>query len=107
MCLFTCKTTRAIHLEMAYGLDTDSFLKAFYRMGNRRGFPEEVYSDNGGNFIQANKLCALVKELDKNNITETASKMGISGTSIHHWLHILEEFMRQWYNLQRGHCQLS
>ena len=63
---------------MAYGLDTDSLLKTFYRMGNRRGFPEEVYSDNGGNFIQANKeLCALVKELDKNNITETASKMGI------------------------------
>ena len=33
--LFTCLLTRAVHLEMAYSLDTDSFLNAFYRMTNR------------------------------------------------------------------------
>ena len=40
---------------MAYGLDTDSFLKAFFRMVNRRGYPIEVVSDNAGNISGAEK----------------------------------------------------
>ena len=43
--------SRAVQLEMAYGLDTDSFLNAFYWMTNRKGLPEEMLSDNGTNFI--------------------------------------------------------
>ena len=43
LCLFTCLATRAVHLEMAFGLDTDSFLHAFYMMVNRRGLPERCY----------------------------------------------------------------
>ena len=43
LCLFTCLATRAVHLEVTFGLDTDSFLNAFYRMASRRGLPEEMY----------------------------------------------------------------
>jgi len=67
--LFTCLASRAVQLEMAYALDTDSFLNAFYRMVNRRGLPKEILSDNVGNFVGANKeLCGLVKELDQEKI---------------------------------------
>ena len=57
LCLFTCLATRAVHLEIAYGLSTDSLLNAFYRMASRRGLPDEVYSDNGTNFIGTDKNC--------------------------------------------------
>ena len=38
--LFTCLTVRAIHIEIAHSLDTDSFLQAMQRFVSRRGFPE-------------------------------------------------------------------
>ena len=38
---------------MAYGLDTDSFMNAIYRMANPRALPEEMISDNGTHFVGA------------------------------------------------------
>ena len=78
LCLFTCLTTRAVHLEMAYALDTDSFLNAFYRMTSRRGLPEEVISDNGSNFVSAEReLKELVEKLDQDKVKKSAAKKGI------------------------------
>ena len=78
ICLFTCLDTRAVHLEMAYGLDTDSFLNAFYRMASRRGVPEEMFSDNGTNFKGADaELKSLVRELDENKINQSIANKGI------------------------------
>ena len=68
LCLFTCLASRAVHLEVAYGLDTDSFLRAFCRMCNRRGVPEEMISDNGTNFVGANQeLRELINHVFQSN----------------------------------------
>ncbi|XP_053395609.1 uncharacterized protein LOC128555863 [Mercenaria mercenaria] len=48
-CLFTCLTTRAVHIEIAHSLDTDSFICALQRFLSRRGRPVKIFSDNGTN----------------------------------------------------------
>ena len=45
--LVTCMNTRAIHLDMIFSLDTDSFLLGFRKFVGRRGIPSVCYSDNG------------------------------------------------------------
>ena len=75
LCLFTCLTTQAVHLEMAYSLDTDSFINTFTRMTSRRGTPTYLISDNGTNFVGAEReLRELVEALDTNRITQETSK---------------------------------
>jgi hypothetical protein len=78
LCLFTCLNTRAVHLEMAYSLDTSGFLQAFSRMVARRGKPEDMVSDNGTNFVSANReLNEMVLSLDFEKIAEDAANRGI------------------------------
>ena len=78
LCLFTCASTRAVHLEIACSLDTASFLNAFSRMVARRGKPEVMISDNGTNFTSAEReLRDLVSTLDQTRIKEQVAHDGI------------------------------
>ena len=78
LCVFTCLACRAVHLEMASGLDTNSFMNAFQRMCNRRGVPEEVLSDNGSNFIGAEReLSELFDQQATDEITELTKDLRI------------------------------
>lgn len=55
ICLFVCFTTRAVHLELVTSLSTEAFLLALKRFISRRGKPQEIFSDNGKNFVGAMK----------------------------------------------------
>ncbi|XP_071944680.1 uncharacterized protein [Antedon mediterranea] len=52
-CVFTCMTTRAVHIEVAHSMTTDSFINVLQRFIARRGVPQEMVSDNGTNFVGA------------------------------------------------------
>ena len=49
--IFTCLASRAVHLEVAYSLDTDSCINALRRFIARRGSVKVMRSDNGTNLI--------------------------------------------------------
>ncbi|XP_070145039.1 uncharacterized protein [Drosophila kikkawai] len=53
--LFTCLTTRAIHLELAHDLSTDSCIIAIRNFVCRRGPVHRLRSDNGKNFVGADR----------------------------------------------------
>jgi hypothetical protein len=65
-CIFSCLQTRAVHLEIAHSLDTQSVLMCLTRFVARRGAPKNLYSDNGTNFVGADReLKALLRSLDQ------------------------------------------
>ena len=69
---------RAVHLELAHSLTTDSFIMALKRFISRRGSPEEFFSDNGSNFVGAEKeLKDAVGNLSQKRINDTLIEYGI------------------------------
>ena len=54
-CIFTCLTTRAVHIEITHSLDTDSMINALRKFICIRGCPELLRSDRGTNFVCGNK----------------------------------------------------
>ena len=69
--IFKCLTMRAVHIEIAHSLDADSFINALRRFIARRGAPQQIFSDNGTNFVGASKtLRESLQELNSNRVQE-------------------------------------
>jgi len=70
--VFTCLTTRAVHLELAGDMTTDSFILALRRFISRRGHrghPKTMWSDNGLNFVGAkNELYNILAKLNEKKL---------------------------------------
>ncbi|XP_044014015.1 uncharacterized protein LOC122856410 [Aphidius gifuensis] len=66
--VFVCLVIKAVHLEMVSDLTTDCFIAALKRFVARRGYPTDIYSDNGLNFQGANnELIKLQDQLKSND----------------------------------------
>ncbi len=69
--LFTCLASRAIHLETANSLSTDSFLNALRRFLALRGPIRLLRSDRGTNFVGAEaELKSAYEQLDQKRVHE-------------------------------------
>ncbi|XP_075154241.1 uncharacterized protein LOC142227692 [Haematobia irritans] len=55
VCVFVCFSTKAIHLEVCSSLSSECFLATFTRFVGRRDLPQKVMSDNGTNFVGAER----------------------------------------------------
>ena len=76
--LFTCMASRAIHIEVAHSMETDSFLQALRRVIARRGPIRELRSDQGTNFVGAeNELKRALQEMDDEEIKAELLKHNI------------------------------
>ncbi|KAM7393992.1 hypothetical protein PAMP_020821 [Pampus punctatissimus] len=76
--LFTCMSSRAVHLEIAYTLDTDSCIHALRRFICRRGQVKHIRSDNGTNLVGAHaELKKALISLNERKIQEALLPDGI------------------------------
>ena len=74
-CIFTCLASRAVHLELAGSLETDSFICALRRFISRRGKPLKIRSDNGTNLVGSEKeIKAALNELNTSTINKYLSQ---------------------------------
>ena len=58
--IFTCLSTRAVHMEVLNSMSTEAFVLAMIRFCNRFGIPRIVYSDNAKSFISGGNILSEV-----------------------------------------------
>ena len=76
--LFTCLSTRAVHLEVAHALTTDACIMAIRRMIGRRGRPRQIWSDKGTNLPGAEReLRESLNDLDQDQLTTNLALLRI------------------------------
>ena len=69
--LFTCLSSRAIHIESTNSLSTDAFIQALQRFVSRRGNARVIGTDNGTTFVGASaELNKTFSEMNHKKINE-------------------------------------
>ena len=63
LCLFTCATTCAIHLEIVQDLTAETFLLAFHKLARWRSLSRMMISDNGSTYLLAAEELRSLMEL--------------------------------------------
>ena len=69
--IFTCLTSRAMHVDVSKDYSTDSFLQVLRRLASIRGWPAKVFSDCGTQLVAASKeLKEAIRGIDWSALQE-------------------------------------
>ena len=79
--IFSCLSTRAVHLELSLGLNCDLFMEALSRCMSTRGQIKSLFSDSHKTFICADKeLKCLFDLVDREEAITRTAGLGITWT---------------------------
>ncbi|XP_047543172.1 uncharacterized protein LOC125075518 [Vanessa atalanta] len=81
--IFVCLSTKAIHLELAGDLTSETFIGAFKRFVSRRGKCTHLWSDQGRNFVGANKDLLTAWQEANLQFNKLAESLALDGTQWH------------------------
>ena len=95
-CLFTCLSTRAVHLEPVTDQTPGEFFKSLSRFVSRRGCPQQIISDNGAQF----RLTKILGDRAWKEIPTDDSILSYSAEHCIQWKFIVE--LAPW---QGGHYE--
>lgn len=70
--VFVCFASKAVHLEVVTDMTTDTFIAAFKRFTGRRGYPQNIFCDNGSTFRGANNKLKELHDLHKKDYFQKA-----------------------------------
>ena len=85
--VFTCLTTKAVHLDLCSSLSTEDFMATLRRFTARRGCPAEIYSDNETNFLGAREEIRELQKFTESKKTKEAITNFTTSNQIQ-WHHI-------------------
>nr|XP_061785759.1 uncharacterized protein LOC133576497 [Nerophis lumbriciformis] len=97
--IFTCMASRAVHLEVAYSLDTSSCINAIRRFVCRRGQVSHMRSDNGTNFVGTERelreaLASFDQALIERSLAQKGIKWSFNPPTASHYGGIWERIIR-------------
>ena len=98
ICLFTCATSRAVHLEVVTNLSTEIFLLAFCHFAARRSLPQVMMSDNATTYTSVAE--ELIELLSSEEIRTVLSQEENSGKSSHQLGNIGNDSCWNWDNIK-------
>lgn len=81
--IFVCCSTKAVHCELVSSLTTEAFIAALKRMMARRGKIQNLYSDNGTNFVGANKELRRLQQQHKADYAKIVEIFAPDGLNWH------------------------